>query len=126
MSYLAWPDCNSAQPPLAAAATAAGQFKPAPLPSPSLRKQAGPILAGKDPELAETGGSIDAMDLLVLAHRLLQDVERGVSPASGWQRRQLLAVGSSGGGGRGGSQSCCMWQLAGLLRQQGQQWPWFW
>lgn len=38
----------------------------------------GPILAAKDPEVAEAGGSADAMDLLVLAHRLLQDGERGV------------------------------------------------
>ncbi|KAL4859913.1 Serine/threonine-protein phosphatase 4 regulatory subunit 1 [Chlorella vulgaris] len=42
----------------------------------------GPILAGKDPELVEMGGSADAMDLLVLSHRLLQDAERGVQEAA--------------------------------------------
>jgi hypothetical protein len=39
---------------------------------------AGPILASKDAEAGEAEGSADAMDLLVLAHRLLQDPERGV------------------------------------------------
>lgn len=41
----------------------------------------GPILAKKDPEVG-ANGSVDAMDLLALAHRLLQDSERGVQEAA--------------------------------------------
>lgn len=48
----------------------------------------GPILASKDPEAGEAGGSEDAFELLVLAHRLLQDPERavggGVRAGKGW------------------------------------------
>ncbi|KAL4425718.1 hypothetical protein ABPG75_009734 [Micractinium tetrahymenae] len=42
----------------------------------------GPILASKDPETAGPEGSADCMDLLVLAHRLLQDAERGVQESA--------------------------------------------
>ena len=40
----------------------------------------GPILAAKDPAVAEGGGSEDAFDLLALAQRLLLDPERAVRP----------------------------------------------
>ncbi|PRW59401.1 phosphatase 4 regulatory subunit 1 [Chlorella sorokiniana] len=42
----------------------------------------GPILASKDPEAGEAGGSEDAFELLVLAHRLLQDPERAIQQAA--------------------------------------------
>ena len=45
----------------------------------------GPILAAKDPHAQEAGGSEDAFELLVLAHRLLQDPERAVR--CGWLRQ---------------------------------------
>lgn len=39
-------------------------------------------MAAKDPLVAETGGSEDALDLLSLSQRLLLDPERAVSAAA--------------------------------------------
>lgn len=68
---------------------------------------AGPILASKDPAVAETGGSEDALDLLSLSQRLLLDPERAV----GWR------VGRWVEGWRAGCRPC--WYEVGVQHGEG-------